>query len=196
MTKNTGKGKKKRDKQKYPNLKKNLNIKARRDYIDTFYVDGITDSKGNEIMRALNEEEKQWLDDFYAGHVNASFVEKNSAFELLEEEDRVALRQEIKTLKKASEELQRRINELVIECNELQEQREVINAQIEELSLQDQKKRSYDANNARNRCLYNQAKKTGKLIKLNYKDYDDRTVKMLQGLDLEHVFLNEDDYED
>ena len=60
-----------RGKTKYPELKPNLNLKGRQDYMDTGYVNGVKDEKGNTVMRALNDEEKQFLAQFYKEWLNA-----------------------------------------------------------------------------------------------------------------------------
>lgn len=54
----------------------------------------------------------------------------------------------------------------------------------------DAQRKLYSENNARNRCLYNQVKKTGKLIKIDPKEYDEITLKRIQGLDLEHIIID------
>jgi len=141
MTKNT-KTKKRRSKRsriKNPNLSRKYNIKARRDYIETDYIDGIYSEDGKEIMRPLTDEEKGWLDQYYKEVVNANL--KNSK------------------LYKDGED----------------------------------KKKIYNENNARNRCLYNQAKKTGKLVRIDPAEYDKRTLKILKDYDLEHVVVNDSD---
>lgn len=137
MTKNTKAKKRKKPKRRY--LDRKLNLKARRDYIETFYVNGVKGADGEYALRPLTEEEKDWLNQYYREVVNAD----------------------------------RRNSELY--------------------ETDEEWKEIYGENNARNRCLYNQAKKTGKLIKLNYKDYDDITVKKLEGLDTEHIIIHDRD---
>jgi hypothetical protein len=139
MKKPTKTKKSKRSKVKWPNLRKDYNLKARRDYIEPDYINGVKDSKGNQVMRALTNEEKDWLDQFYKETVNADL--RNPEFYKTKEE----------------------------------------------------KKKIYGENNARNRCLYNQTKKTGKLVKVDPKEYDKKTLKRLQGYDLEHVIVNDND---
>jgi hypothetical protein len=51
----------KRQKAKYPGLKKNLNVKVRQELIDHDYID------------KLNDEEKAWLSKFNEEYVSASF---------------------------------------------------------------------------------------------------------------------------
>lgn len=49
----------------------------------------------------------------------------------------------------------------------------------------------YKENNDRNNCLYNTVKKTGRLSKYNYKDFDDAFADKVikNNLDLEHALL-------
>jgi len=180
-----------------------MNIKARRDYIDTFYVDGIKDDNGNTVIRALEPSEKEWLDKFYSEHVNASFCETNTLHDVRSKEDRVKIKERVKILKKERQVLQKDINKAITEMNAMELNNLELNKEIrridDELTMlvaEDQKKQCTDANNARNRCLYNQAKKTGKLVKLNYRDYDDHTVKSLNGYDLEHIIIHDRDFDE
>ncbi len=62
-----------RRKSKYPNLDPKLNLKRRRDEIETEYIHGIYDDKGNEVIRPLNHSELQWLNNFYGEFVNVDF---------------------------------------------------------------------------------------------------------------------------
>jgi len=52
-------------------LKKELNLKSRRDYIETDYTNGVYNEDGSVAMRKLTEEEKDWLNMFYMEVVNA-----------------------------------------------------------------------------------------------------------------------------
>jgi len=57
-----------RDHAKYPYLQKNLNTKRRQDYLDNiFYVDGVKSvdrTQKEDGIRALNADEKEWLNRF------------------------------------------------------------------------------------------------------------------------------------
>jgi hypothetical protein len=67
------KGKTKRSKEKFPSLKRNLNSKVRQEYVDYDYVDGFNNySTGEQVMRPLTDEEKQFLEDFNNEYYNAS----------------------------------------------------------------------------------------------------------------------------
>lgn len=63
----------KKKRKKLDNLKRNKNLKHRRDYIETHYINGMPSITGEgEGIRALTMEEKLWLDKFYGEYVNAS----------------------------------------------------------------------------------------------------------------------------
>lgn len=69
--KKTKKKKTLRGSTKYPELKPNLNLKGRQDYMDTGYVNGVKDEDGKTVIRALNDEEKKFLAQFYREWLNA-----------------------------------------------------------------------------------------------------------------------------
>lgn len=53
-------------------LKRSKNLKHRRYNIETEYIDGVRDQDGNEVMRPLTREEKEFLNKFYKETVNAA----------------------------------------------------------------------------------------------------------------------------
>lgn len=150
MSQDNSEKKSRRSKAKYPALQKKLNLKMRSDYIESDYINGVYDEKGNQVIRPLTDEEKQFLNDFYEETVNANFLHdtelrdihkkvkelgqvKNPTQEQLEEFDYLNLL------------YQKRSDEALIYSNH-----------------KDQKK-LYGENNARNRCAYNRAKASGML---------------------------------
>jgi len=72
MTNNTGKVKKHKKKFQYLN-KKGARI-HRRDFIETPYLRGVFNSDGSQVIRALNEDEKTWLDNYYKEFVHSTFI--------------------------------------------------------------------------------------------------------------------------
>jgi seryl-tRNA synthetase len=191
--KNSKKPLNKREREKYPNLKKETNLKTRREYIDTFYIDGIYDSKGKQVMRPLTTEEKSWLDQFYKENLNASFAEKGNLNEVLEDKERKKVKKQLKKLRDESAKIQKEINDNIVKNNKLAAKRADVEKEIKELLETDKKKRAYDENNARNRCLYNQSRKTGKLIKLSNDDYDQFSVEWMEKYDWENLIVNDRD---
>lgn len=105
---------------KYPALNPKLNLKGRRDYIEAEYVNGVYDENGKKVIRALNAEEKEWLNKFYQESVITSFKQDGTDL----------------------------------------------------YSTPEKRCELYSENNARNRCLYNHLKKTGKLCSLESLDVD------------------------
>jgi len=69
MTKSYSKKKEKIDlksqNKKYRYLSREKNLKSRRYFIETDYVNGLYDENGNQVMRPLNPEEMEWLNQFY-----------------------------------------------------------------------------------------------------------------------------------
>lgn len=62
----------KKDNKKYRYLQRDKNLKSRRYFIDTDYIDGVYNEDGTQAMRGLNDEEKAWLNQFYKEDVCAS----------------------------------------------------------------------------------------------------------------------------
>ncbi len=183
MTKNITKESKKkqtrRSKTKYPNLKKSMNLKARRDYIETHYVNGMKSvtGDGSEGIRALTVEEKEWLNTFYGEYVNASFTKSDLDIHSHDEgtEQRIMDVRDALTMYKAKIKKNKMAKEDWIAYNDFKD----------ELYEIDYYKNSTDRNNQRNRCLYNETKKRGMLVKRSPKEMDDDTIKKYEGHDLE-----------
>lgn len=58
---------------RWDNLTKSKNLKLRQDYMDVHFLNGVKSITGNgEGIRALTEEEKDWLNEFYGEYYNAS----------------------------------------------------------------------------------------------------------------------------
>jgi hypothetical protein len=94
-------------------------LKTRIEYMDVEYINGIYDEFGNQVMRPLTPEEKDWLDKFYKEYYCASFNHENC--------------------------LHKSKNE---------------------------KRNLYNANNARNRCIYNLKNAIHTLKPLNDESYN------------------------
>ena len=98
--------KKKRKDEKYPNLKPDLNLKKRQDYMDQhYYVDGVK-HKGRVVMQPLPEDAKEYLNDFNGEYYNAGFEGKawcyDNIHELKIDKDTVLdIKAQIKVLKTA-----------------------------------------------------------------------------------------------
>lgn len=76
MTDNYSKSKKKselkKENKKYRYLQRDKNLKSRRYFIETDYIDGVYGEDGKQLLRPLNEEEKAWLNQYYKEDVCAT----------------------------------------------------------------------------------------------------------------------------
>lgn len=71
MTNNTGKVKK--HKKRFQHLTKNGARIHRQEFIETSYLNGVYNDDGKKVIRALTEEEKNWLDTYYKEFVHGTF---------------------------------------------------------------------------------------------------------------------------
>jgi len=62
-----------RSQAKYPALRKELNTKVRRPYIEADYVNGVYNENGEQVIRPLTEEETAWLNKFYKEVIVTNF---------------------------------------------------------------------------------------------------------------------------
>lgn len=86
-----GKKKTLRSKKKNRNLDKRVNTKARYDYIEADYIDGVYDDSGNELIRPLTGEEKNWLDRYYSETIVTDFYTTPELKELKKKLDEAEL---------------------------------------------------------------------------------------------------------
>lgn len=136
--------KKRRSAKKLAALDPRYNTMTRQEYMDAHkYMNGIKDDEGNQIIRALTEDEKEWLNKFYSEYYGANLKRDGSDLHNSEDE---AVRKEI-----------------------------------------------YHHNNARNRDLHGQAKKTRKLDNFDIDEYDRFVSERIKGLDTEHLMLHDYD---
>lgn len=77
MTNNTGKVKK--HKKKFQSLSKKGARLHRQDFIESEYINGVFNSNGERVIRALNPEEKAFLDLYYKEFVHSTFVTDNES---------------------------------------------------------------------------------------------------------------------
>lgn len=76
---NTTKNRRKRD--KYPSLKRRFNLKIRQEFIETEeYMNGVTNSRNESVIRPLNDEELAWLNKFNAEVETNSFKNDGNDF--------------------------------------------------------------------------------------------------------------------
>lgn len=149
-----------RNKAKHPALQRKYNLKMRQDYIETEYINGVFDKDGNQVIRSLNCDEKDFLNKYYEEAVGANF---------LYDSELKSINQELRKLK-SKRDLSK--GEL-LELDKLQLE---YYARADEVLLYpehaDQKK-LYGENNTRNRCLFNRTKAVGILDELNDNVWDE-----------------------
>jgi hypothetical protein len=204
----------KRSKAKYPALKKELNLKSREDYIEPDYVNGVRDESGKMVIRPLTNEEKEFLNDFYAETIITDFLHDPDLKILWNKKKSLINNNHVNEIKKQIKELREespvknkaRINELkkIVRLTK-QQNAEIFREKIEEIERQMQEireenllypdkedhKQFYGANNARNNCLYNKLKSMKQII--NYDPEYDNIFCSIKN----NMFDNgKDNYED
>ena len=177
----------KRGSYKYPNLKRSLNTKLRRDYLDNvYYVDGV--KKGDEqVIRPLNDSEKEWLNKFNGEYYGASFDKNDDNNLHSNTADDVTiynLRQDISKLRKDAAKAFK--NDEVDLARELYEELE---EQLDYLREIYPKKKCQDDDNARNRCLLNTGKATNEVKFIPWETMDQN---ILGDMDIELLYILND----
>ena len=155
-------------------MKPQYNLKLRSDYIEADYVNGVVDANGVMVIPPLDDEAKQFLNDFYEEEVNTNFNhikdwEVRDALATIRKEYTPLRKLKIKLIKadqEVPEEIWDRLDELRIEFAGIAEGH-LLNVDIEEHY------RIYNENNHRNRCLFNRKKTSGVLNELNNETYND-----------------------
>lgn len=211
----------KRKKTKFPALNKGVNTLARKDFIETDYVNGVYDKNGKEVIRPMTDAEKQWLNDFYEETVVTNFL-RHPELKRLNDEKRAIIeckhvkkmKDQVKDLRKLDPLQTETIKELKQTIKLTKEQnREIHYRKIRKIEKEMQKiremvllysdtedhKQFYTENNKRNNCIYNTCKKRGTLIDLDIDAVDSLIANHLQCIDHEDLLINEleeDDGED
>lgn len=188
-------GKNKREKSKYPALSRNLNLKSRKDYIEADeYIDGVRNSEGEIVIRPLTDEEKQFLNDFYAETIITNFLHDprlkkltRDKQNLLNNETTKSIKLQIKKLKEDKEDNREKIIELKQIIKTIKDQNKDLNQdKINEINKEMQEirdevllypnkedhKQFYNSNNSRNNCLYNRSIMMNKMTFIDEKDFD------------------------
>jgi len=164
-----------RNNSKYPYLKKNLNTKRRQDYLDNiFYVEGVKSvdrTQKEDGIRALNDDEKEWLNTFNKEFYGASF-EKDDTLNLHKKK---ASDGEIQALRDYITSLRDTVRDEK-DSDVARELYEEIEMKVEELCEMYPQKSCTDANNARNRCLLNYGKATNEVKLIPWESLDQSTI--------------------
>jgi hypothetical protein len=201
----------KREKEKYPALNKGVNLSSRKDYIEPDYVDGVYDKDGKRVIRALNDEEKAWLNQYYEETVVTNFFHQpelknlNKYKKAIIQDDIVQdLLKEVKELEKNKPANKKRIRELkeIIKLTKKQNE-ETYAKQLEHLEEELQEAREkyllypnkedhkqfYNDNNSRNNCLFNRSKMMHVLDNLEIEEFDTYVYRLLEKVDIEEVMI-------
>ena len=164
-------------------------MKSRRDYLDnTYYVNGVKNSKNKQVMRPLNEEEKEFLNKFNAEYYGASFEQddsKNLHQYKADKKQLKAVRDSIRELKSMIKELEKKggnRDKLKVLYKEVEATRE----QLTELNP---KLKCTDSNNQRNSCLLNIGKATNEV---KFVAWDELDQDEIGTPDIELLYLLND----
>lgn len=212
MTKN-GKSQEKslREKTEYPAFNKGLNLSSRKDYIETDYIDGVRDEEGKLVIRGLTDKEKEWLNTFYEETIITNFTHDpelkrlNRKKKAIIMDDTVkSLQLEVKKLEENKSKNGKRIRELKqiirltkkqnaeIYADQLEEIEEELQELRDELLLfpdKEDHKQFYNANNARNNCIFNRSRMMNKLLTLDAEDYDSFMATKYKNIDTEEALI-------
>lgn len=164
-----------RNKSKYPNLRKKLNTKLRQDYMDNIdYIHGVINDKGETVIRKLSDSELEFLNKFNAEYYNASFDKNdNNNLHANKASDEIIhnIKEDISALKKKIKK-EYDVDNLKVLYAELEEMTEYL------VEIYPKKERM-DANNARNRCILNKGKAEKKLSVIPWEE-EERYIEIDQ----------------
>lgn len=212
--------KNRRNSSKYPALDKKLNLKARFDYIEADYLDGVVNEKGELVIRAATEAEKKWLNQYYEESVIGNFLwhpelrklnkQKTSLIkckyvrqmevqvkQLTSEGAPKQIITNIKKTMKITKQQNAEVNSRKIK--EIEDKMQEIREQVMLYPDKEDHKQVYAENNARNRCIYTKSKITGNLVNLGHKpELEDVYMSYSVLSNYEDILINEIDgkYED
>lgn len=168
MTSNTGKKSRERRKP-YNFLDRKGTTLTRQDYIETNYVNGVKDDKGEVVIRPMTSEEREWLSQFIAetehGNLNKTSQIKVEvkALKDLRSEHRIAKRKmdvdKMLELEPIIDEKLKFIESLRESCNNF-------------YTTEEDVKEIYTRDNERRRDVYNNAKISDNLVLYDLDEYD------------------------
>lgn len=193
-----------------------MNLSSRKDYIEPDYINGVRDKDGKEVIRPLTDSEKEWLNKFYEETVVTNFFHEpelkklNRIKKSIIQDDTVKeLQKEVKELSENKNLNKTRIKQLkeIIKLTKKQNE-ETYADQLEDIEEDLQEARDkylfypdkedhkifYGDNNARNACIFNKMRITGKLDDFEVSEFDNYLAERLAGLDVE--YLPEDEAND
>lgn len=179
-----------RSSKKYPNLDKKMHTKRRQNYVDSiYYVNGVKNRDGEEVIRPLNDSEKEFMDKFIKEYYCASFDpndENNLHKKKVDDVTIYNIRQKLSELR-ASQYKTKCPEELAGIYSEIEE----LDDYLAEVYPQ---KKCTDDNNSRNIDLLNLGTATNQVKFIPWETLDQNT---LGDLDIDLLYLlNDIDKED
>lgn len=183
MTSSSGQKKKR----KYDPLNKRGTIKHRQEFIETSYVNGVVNERGEQVIRPMTQSEIDWLSQFYAETEHGNFKKT----------------QEIERQEHLYKQLTRdyRLNHKLMSTEEALEFKHVINEAYEKLVQlrsetntfypEDKERHEiFNKGNQRREDIFNIAKITGNLISYDVPEFDMFTVKAEKSINPENLVLD------
>ncbi len=185
MTNNIGPKKRRK---KYNPLNKYGAPATRKDFIETDYVNGVENDRGEQVIRPLNQYEVEWLAQFYSETEHESFV-KTEEMELVEDLYNVICR-ELRQAKKTGA-----TTETILELKEKSEAqyKKLVQLRTETNTFypEDSDRREiYKKGNHRRDDIFNVAKASGKLVSYDVTEFDKFTTKAEKSVNAEHLVLD------
>lgn len=188
MTNNTGKKSPAKRRQPYNFLDKKGTTATRQDYIETGYVNGVKNDKGEVVIRAMSPEEKEWLSQFIAetehGNLNKTQQIKAEVKQL-----------KVLRSKERSAKLSGNVDEMARLFSAIEKQLQVVEGLREAINnfytSEEDVKEIYTRDNERRRDVYNNAKINEKLVLYDLNEYDKFSTEALHSIDPENLILDE-----
>jgi hypothetical protein len=164
---------------------------TRQDYIETNYVNGVKNEKGDMVIRPLTEDEKKWLSQFVAETDHGNF-KKNT--QLKKEEKKLrSMRTDYRYLKKKE-----KVDEMAKLYPKIQSQYELVlrlRAETNAFYVTDTERHElYDRDYERRMDVFNNAKISDNLVLYDLTEYDKFSTEAISDINPEDLCLNHLDY--
>jgi hypothetical protein len=168
-------------------LNKRGTVKTRQEFIEADYVNGVQNEKGEQVIRPLNEAEREWLSQFYAETEHGNFKktreieEQKHLYKQLQRDYRTNYKQmtfeEASSFREKIDETYRKLVHLRAETNTFYP---------EDVDRQE----VWDRGNRRKEDIFNRAKVSNNLISLDIHEFDDFTTRAEKDINPEHLVLD------
>lgn len=163
-------------------------VKTRQEFIEAEYVNGVYNQDGTEAIRPLNEQETQWLAQFYSETEHGNF-QKTQEIEIAQE----AYDELCRKIRKAKK--NKLTTEQVLKLKESADQRykELVHLRAETNTFYPEdvdRREIFNKGNRRKEDVFNRAKVSNNLISLDLHEFDDFTTKAEKSINPEHLVLD------